>query len=384
MLTFSSSSVLMSILFSNIMLVILYFIFRNSRIMMDIGYKLLVLFIGITILRFLFPFEIPYSTNILFPEKLSDILILCFKETLINAGSLSLSGFQILLVIWTAGSCIAMLRYLLSCRSFHKTIKTKGIDISAEEPYHSLLEEICRKSGKKNRFHVINLSSIPSPMITGIRKPYILIPENFDMKEQDLYYILSHETAHFFHHDLLLKFFSELLGILYWWNPFMMLLKRQIATMLELRIDLEITDSPDLQNRVNYLDCLLNAAKAGTSPAPAISFCSNGESLLTQRFSIIMNSPQKKTSRKKQVLLSLFMVGLYFFSVFFIFEPSGSIPPEVEAETYEISPENSYLVENPNGTYDFYHNDTYRSTISHIDETFLNLPVYKYYKEDLQ
>lgn len=382
MLTFSSSSVMMSILFSNILLIILYFIFRDSRIMMEIGCKLLALFIGITVLRFLFPFEIPCSTNILIPERLSHILILCFKNTLVNIGCFHLSGFHILLIIWAIGSCIAMLRFLLACRAFHEMIKTNGADISEEEPYHSLLEGICIKHDKKNCFHIIRLSGIASPMITGIRKPYILIPENFGMKEQDLYYILNHETAHFFHQDLLLRFFSELLGILYWWNPFMILLKRQITTMLELRIDLQITESPDPQERLNYLDCLLNAAKAGISaPAiPAISLCSAGESLLTQRFSIIMNSQKKKTCRKKQVLLSLFMAGLYFFSIFFIFEPSGSLPSE--DGIFTVTPEDSYLVENPDGTYDFYHDEIYQSTISRIDETLLDLPVYK--KGELQ
>lgn len=54
MLTFSNSSMLMSLLFSNILLMILYLIFRNTEVMIDIGYKLLVLFIAVTALRFLF------------------------------------------------------------------------------------------------------------------------------------------------------------------------------------------------------------------------------------------------------------------------------------------------------------------------------------------
>lgn len=382
MLTFSSSSVLMSIFFSNILLVILYFIFRDSRFMMDIGCKLLALFIAVTVLRFLFPFEIPYSTNILFPEKLSDIMIVCFKDTLINAGIIHLSGFHILLLVWAAGSCVVMIRFLLACRSFHGMVKSRSTDISEKEPYHSMLEEICRKHHKKNCFHIVKLSGISSPMITGIRNPYIMIPENLEVKQRDMHYILSHEAAHYFHHDLLFKLFSDFLCILYWWNPFMAHLKRQIDTMLELRIDLHITDSTDPQERVNYLECLLNAAKAGTSApaAPAIPLCNTSESLLAQRFSIIMDAPQKKANRKKQILFSLLMVGLFLFSIFFIFEPSGSIPPE--EGIYMVTPDDSYLVENPDGTYDFYHDDIYRSTISHIDETFLDLPVYK--KEELQ
>ena len=159
-------------------------------------------------------------------------------------------------------------------------------------------------------------------------------------------------------------------------------LKRQIDIMLELRIDLHITDSTDPQERVNYLECLLNAAKSGESASavPAISFCNTSESLLTQRFSIIMDAPQKKTNRRKQILLSLLMAGLFLFSIFFIFEPSGSIPPEEGVIT--LTPDDSYLVENPDGTYDIYHDDIYWSTISRIDESLLDLPVYKDFKEE--
>ena len=162
-------------------------------------------------------------------------------------------------------------------------------------------------------------------------------------------------------------------------------LKRQIDIMLELRIDLHITDSTDPQERINYLECLLNVAKSGTSASAvsSISFCNTSETLLTQRFSIIGDTPQKKTNRRKQILLSLLMAGLFLFSIFFIFEPSGSVRPEDwEEGMFLATPDDSYLVENPDGTYDFYHDDIYQSTLSHIDETLLDLPVYK--KEDLQ
>lgn len=384
MLTFSNSSMLMSLLFSNILLIILHCIFRNKKFMMDIGYKLLVSFIIITVLRFLFPFEIAYSTNINLPSTLSHIII-CFKDPFINIGHYTLSIWHIFLIIWAVGSCIAMIRCLLSYRSFHRMILSLGTDITSEEPFESIMGKICQKYNKKNPFHIVKLYGITSPMITGIRNPYILIPEDFDVEVQDMYYILSHEAAHFFHHDLLLKFFSEFLCILYWWNPFVVLLKRQIATMLELRIDLQITNSSDPQDQINYLNCLINAAKAASfnpvSAESAISFCNTNESLLTQRFFIIMNGSQKKRNRRKQLLFSFFFVGLFFFSIFFIFEPY-CISSEALEEGFLATPDNSYLIKNPNGTYDFYYNDIYQSTLSRVDDSLLGLPIYK--REELQ
>lgn len=376
MLTFSNSSMLMSVLFSNILLIILYFIFQNTKFMLEIGHKLLAMLIAITALRFLFPFEIACSTNINLPGSLSYLMI-CFKKPFIYPGNYSLSVWHIFLLIWAIGSGIALIRYLFSYRSFLSMIKLTGTDISTEEPCQTQIKEICKAYKKKNHFHIVELNGIASPMITGIHKPYILIPKDFHVETQDMYYILSHEAAHFFHHDLLLKLCSEILCILYWWNPFVKILKQQITTMLELRVDLKITDSSDPQERIHYLNCLINTAKTAVPSykEPAVSFCNANTSLLSQRFSIIMNSPQKKISRKKQFWFSFLFIGLYFFSIFFIFEPFY-IPPETEEGIFYATPDNSYLIKNPNGTYDFYHNDTYISTISRIDESLSHLPVY--------
>ena len=41
MLAFSLSSTLMTVLFSNALIIFLYFIFRNTDFMMELGYRLL-------------------------------------------------------------------------------------------------------------------------------------------------------------------------------------------------------------------------------------------------------------------------------------------------------------------------------------------------------
>ena len=146
--------------------------------------------------------------------------------------------------------------------------------------------------------------------------------------------------------------------------------------MLELRIDLQLTASPDPQTRVNYLECLLRAAKSEQQAAePAISFCNTSETQLKQRFSMIISHQQKK-SRWKQISFSLLFVGLYAFSTFFIFEPHYISPEEAEG-TFVLTPENAYLVEKKDGTYDLYYEDRYMSNFHTIDENFVELPVYQ-------
>ena len=377
---FTNSSFLMCLLFSNILSILLCILFRNTRFMIDIGYRLLALFLIITLLRFLLPFEIACSTNILLPETLSRIIIF-LKTPNIVLGKCTLSVWHLFLIVWLVGSGIAFLRLLLSYHRFYQIVRRLGTDISREEPYRSLLQQICQERHKRCRFHIVQLPGISSPMVTGISKPHILFPDNLNADRQDLYYIISHEVSHIFHHDMVVKLMAQFLCVIYWWNPFTGLLKKQISTMLELRIDLQLTASPDPQIRVNYLDCLLRAAKSEQQAAePAISFCNASESLLKQRFSMII-SHRKKKSRWKQISFSLLFVGLYAFSTFFIFEPHYMSPEEAEG-TFVPTPENAYLVEKKDGTYDLYYKDSYMSNLHTIDEGFVELPVYQNPKED--
>lgn len=183
--------------------------------MIDIGYRLLALFLVITLLRFLLPFEINCSTNILLPETLSRIIIF-LKTPNIVLGKFTLSVWHLFLIVWLVGSGIAFLRLLLSYHRFHQIVRQLGTDISIEEPYQSLLQQICQEHHKKCQFHIVKLPGISSPMVTGIHKPYILFPENLNAGSQDLYYILSHEASHIFHHDMIIKFLAQLLCVIYW------------------------------------------------------------------------------------------------------------------------------------------------------------------------
>lgn len=379
-MTFTNSSFLMSLLFSNVLLIQLCILFQNTKFMIDIGYRLLAVFLAITLLRFLFPFEIAFSTNILLPEILSRVIIF-IKTPHIAFGRFSLSIWSTFLIIWLIGSAVTGIRLLRSYRHFNRMIQQLGTDISAEEPYESLLRQICQKRHKKNRFRIVKLPGIGSPMVTGFRNPYILLPEHTITDQQDLYYILSHEAAHIFHHDMVIKFLSQILCVIYWWNPFVKQLKKQISTMLELRVDFILTNSSDPQIRVNYLESLLRAAKMEQhTTESAISFCNTNESLLKQRFSMIIRQSQKQ-SRWKQILLSVVFVGLYAFSIFFIFEPSYMSPENVDG-SFVPTPENSYLMEMEDGIYHFYFEGDYIVDIDTISEDFADLPIYQNPKEN--
>ena len=210
-------------------------------------------------------------------------------------------------------------------------------------------------------------------MIYGLQSPYILLPKELFLNEKELYYVLCHEASHFFQHDLWLKLFSQILQAVFWWNPFSFLLKRQISLMLEMRTDRFI--STDSVHKEEYAQTLLHMAKLQIHQTlgPTISFCDVSGSALSQRILMMIRSSDKVGHRPVQLLFSSLIVGLYAFSLFFIFEPSS--PPR--DNTFEITYENGYFVENPNGGYDLYINGNYLATLSQIDDSLTDLKIYK-------
>lgn len=379
MFDFSMSSLLMSVLFSNLLLILLYGIFRNTEFMMDIGYQLLAVFLAATLIRFLLPFELPCSVIIHLTQKLSYPAVF-IKKHRFSVGTWSFSIWHIFLLLWLVGCLVGIFLLVRSYRRFLRSIRVLGTNITDQESCHSTLQQICMKQKQPNRFRVVDMPGISSPMITGLLHPVILIPRDLTLDSTEWYYILSHETAHYFHHDLWLKLLTQLLCILYWWNPLLYALRRQVSTMLELRIDRSITASSDPSEKLRYMECLNYIAKQERSKVTplSISFCatSKSRSLLLQRFHMMGDSERHRRNRRRQILISGLIIVLYLFSTFFIFEPHYT-PPQVANDSYEITIDNAYLIANPEGGYDLYMEDQFMGTFdAPIDDALRNLKIY--------
>lgn len=377
MFEFSMSSLLMSVLFSNVLLILLYGIFRNTDFMMDIGHQLLAFFLGATLIRFLFPFELPFSIIIRMSQKFSYPAVF-IKKYRFSIWVWDFSLWHVFLLLWLVGSIIGTCLLARSYRRFHKSIRVLGTEITGQDPYHTIIEQICAEKKRQNVFRVVEMPGLLTPLITGFFHPVILIPCDLKLDTMEWQFILSHETGHYFHHDLWLKLFTKLLSILYWWNPLILALCRQVSTMLELRIDRGITASIDPWERLRYMECLNYLAKQNKSSVTplSISFCTVGTTYLLQRFHMIGDSDGHKRNRRKQVLISVIIIGVYLFSTFFIFEPYY-VASEVAADSYKITMDNAYFIVNPTGGYDLYMEDQFVQTFyDPIDSSLCDLKIY--------
>lgn len=359
------SSTLMAVLTSNILLILTSLCFKNRKLMLNIGYRLLALSIILTILRFLFPVEISICTNVNLPEPVS-IFFVILQHPFIQINSMRISIWNIFVIIWFSGIIIKCISYI---RLYSKAkIKfLQGEDITYCEPYKSMLERICLERGRKNCFKIVKLPNIQTVELFGFVKPIILIPTWLELTDEDLYITLCHETAHYFHHDLLIKYLVKIITICYWWNPFCHIIIEQLDVVLEMRIDDNLVASGTTSLK-KYLNCLLHIAeksiKHTEKPELTLSFASVSDDILVQRFEMLTKH-KENYYKILSIFVTLGMLFIYCISYVFIFE-AYYIPPSIRETTQGIGDENNYIIQNEAGTYDVYIGNQYIETVTSL------------------
>jgi len=360
---YTFSTVYMAIIASNILLILLTCFFRNKKIMINAGYRLLAIFVVLTFIRFLLPFEMPFAKTLMLPEWIS-VVISRIQHPLLYIGNYELSLWAILQIIWGTGFLIKLVQYIRLQLQTRYYILTHMWDVSKTEPYQSILDKICAEKKHKNAFQVAEVAGLKMPLLYGIVKPHILLPKDYSISEEDLYYVLAHETSHHFHHDLITKFLVRFIDMIYWWNPFCRTLTRQTDIILEMRIDDVITDS-DGHTIANYLRCLLqlteNVAEAGPISGavsmPLLTLPKDKDSDMEKRFEMLAASNQKKRYSLNLILLAL-VLCLYLSSYTFVLEAYYATPENVEA-TFAPTEADFYAILKEDNTYDIYYGDIF-------------------------
>ena len=374
MLNFSMPTVFMAVFFSNLLIALIYLILRSLRFTLRTGSKLLFVFLGIIFLRLLFPFELPHCIQVYIPSGLSKYLTE-LRVPLFPSWSETFCFWDIILIFWLCVSIVKAYQLLRSYRVFQKSVHVLGQDLTHSEPISTLMDSICEDQHMKNTFQIISMPDIGTPMICGLFKPIILLPETLSISEQELYYVLCHEVFHYKHHDLWIKLGVELLTVIYWWNPVVYLFQKQISSILEVQVDEKIVTMPRTTSLIDYLQCLVHVAQSGHQATTrfGISLCEEND--LLRRMEIMSNKHHYQKSKLFQSFSTLFVLTVSVLSLSFILEPSY-LPPDVAESTFSLTPENAFFVINPDGGYDLYLNHEFLLICDQIDETLLDLPVY--------
>lgn len=367
--------------FSSILIIFIWTTLKANWLIKQIGISALFFCIAIIMLRLLIPLEFSVANNIpinrIFPE-----FILFFETPIITFSNYTICFRHILYLFWVIGAIFSLGKSIYTYTCFKRLMDI--LPSTTNPGIHNILHSIVAKYKKPINFDIIQAEIVSTPMIFGIRKPKIFIPQ-IDLSEDEWYHIMNHEVAHYYHGDLWIKLVTELISIVYWWNPFVYLLKKQISKLLEIHIDFTITKSMNEIERINYLECLLKISKMRLNAKTdklVLAFSSNSSSPLFQRFDIILKgyNQNKKVNLKSMFLAVIPTIFMMILSLLFVFEPY-SIAAEDAAYTIELTSETAYLIPNQDNGYDLYYNDNFFGVVTQIRDSYSDLPIYNNIKE---
>ena len=326
--------------------------------MIKLGYRILALGTLLILLRLLIPFEFSFTKNINLPEALS-----YFIAQILHPRINHYSIWHMLLVIWCIGIVYGIWCYIQDYKRLMYFIDINSTDVTTVSPYKKIIMEFSNTQKDCHRISIYETTAISSPMICGIFRPTILLPKSLSLSPTELRLVLEHEISHYLHHDLILKFVVQMICIIYWWNPMCRLFQKQVNTILEIRIDHELTYANPEQKK-NYFSCLLNVAKYSVNETifspHVVYYCTNSHSLLQRRFEIGLTKTPKKNYIYNSFFITL-LVMIYLCSHLFVFEPFYT-SPEVEATTVGTMSPDFYYILDDSGIYNIYYQGEFIET----------------------
>lgn len=146
------------------------------------------------------------------------------------------------------GLFISKLRFAHRVRSCTKT----------QNAFSSMVTQCSKELEVKQSIPVVIQDYVDSPALTGILHPKILLPDCADrMTPQTLRFVLLHELGHYKRKDLWMNELLLLLQCVYWFNPLVWVLFRQMRQDMELLNDSYLLKKLGQEQRRAYSQSLV-------------------------------------------------------------------------------------------------------------------------------
>lgn len=363
MVTFSA--LVNIILFSSLSVILLRIVFNDNKIVLKLDIRFLLVCLLAILIRLLIPIESPFTKEIpiyhIYPAIYSFL-----KKPLLNC--LKLSIIDILKILWLFGSLYFLIRSLKSYYKLNKSIKklcqltdkkTLGVKNKVQEEIRSSVT-----------FYLVGDEFIDTPIVFGLLKPYIVLPKT-EFTEEELYFIIKHEMVHYFHGDLIVKIFCELLCIVYWWNPFANMLKKLISNLQEINTDYSVMKGLSDEEKLDYLESLVKVAKERESNRKSsqwlMAFQKENSSAVYKRITLMLENMEiNKKKTVSSMFLSIIIIGLVVFCPNILaFEPYAISQKDAEG-TFDIKTDNIFYLVNSDNSYSLFWDGQYVATVTEM------------------
>lgn len=338
------------------------------------GSRLVIALLLLAMFRLFFPFEPPFSHNVNL-SRIPSKIISTIVHPYFYLGKIEISVWFCLQCVWLGGAVVSLRKLYRTYNLIRRHVLRYGRNVSAMEPYRSAFQKVCSK--READMPILQVPGLDTPRQDRILHPRILLPEEMTFTGEQLCYIFRHELAHVRHHDVLIKLLVNLLVAVYWWNPLMRILRKELDIILEVHVDARVLADGDRNTRSDYVDTLINVAAQAEAllmaqKASKEQVCSNpmafgGLGDLEGRLAMMYE--KKRVSPPLVVLLLTTTLFLYALSYVFILEAySRPSATNWSNAVQEMNPravdQEMYAVAADGGGYDIYWHGV---LVEHVD-----------------
>lgn len=306
-----------AVLLSSLLIVVLYLSRKSAKTIRMLNFGYLACLYLFCLGRMFFSVELPFTIALSAPSLMNPVFN--FQETDILMLDRSVSISKILLIIWAIGTVFLLTRFLI--RYYQGKREIDKIPKQENQSIQGVLNELQRENTHQYQIQVLCCPGLSTPCGIGLLRRQILLPSQ-EYTEEELFHILRHELQHFQTHDLLVKWMIRVFQCLFWWNPLVYLLGKDLDQVLEIKCDLSVIKGYSRKETAAYmrtiknqLERLMDREKA--APLGSVAFVGNfAISNVEERFSYIAKSlkPNKWKELSKPVFIALFLaliIGSY-------------------------------------------------------------------------
>ncbi len=209
------------------------------------------------------------------------------------------------LVIWALGAALCLAWHIFGYIRFTGLIRRTAVCPDADDL------ALFRRFSKSGRVRFIQSAFVRTPMLLGFINPTVVTPCAAYSKSgnaQFLRDILMHELTHHRRKDMLYKWFALIVTSLHWFNPLMILVRREISRACELSCDEAVIRALDPEQKQHYGQTLLSLAARQPFPMGILSTTLCEEKALLKERLLFIKNYKAKTHAALALSLALLLV----------------------------------------------------------------------------
>lgn len=342
-------SFLSALLWSSLLIVAIYLL-RHTRFKQHFGVLSMILLYLFCAVRLFMPLEFTHTLiaedNVVYPHIYD---LLTQKRDMLANAPIGL----ILCAVWILGFCELLFRYLWRYRKAIHSVERYA------EPWdkqiNALLRQVQQQTRRTIKVQGYTAANIESAFGIGVIHKRIILPDK-DYTEAELRYVLLHEYTHFLNRDTIVKLLVTLFCTIFWWNPVVYLLQKDLEQNMEIKCDLSVARTLCSRERAEYLRTILALMKQSDRKhripfAAAALFKNDAEAEIKERFEAVM----AYSVNQHHLVINAIFVGVFtvllIASYTVLPQPKFEAPSSEKTGRIEFDNTNAYVLRDNNGLY---------------------------------